>query len=82
MIGFSDDFKPGEEYIYNYSPELTNEKLFISYGFYYEGNNLSKTAFRSGLSKQWLNKEKFEMIRKIIPNDQETIQGYNDYNRL
>ena len=81
MLGMSDHVKQGDEYMFNYSPDLTNEKLFISYGFYQDHNNLSKAGFRSAFSKQWLSKEKFELIKKIIPNEHETIMAFSD-NRL
>ncbi len=79
MLGISHNVNAGEEYMINYSNELTNEKLFLNYGFYHEGNNLSRVGFKSALSKQWLTKEKFEMIKNIIPYEHETLMAYNDY---
>jgi hypothetical protein len=79
MLAINKNVKAGEEYMINYSSELTNEKLLMNYGFYHEGNNLSRVGFKSALSKQWLSKEKFDMIKNLIPNEHESLMAYNEH---
>lgn len=65
MIGFGGEFKPGDEYEYSYLPQASNEKLLLSYGFYFKDNALSYATFDSVLHRNHFQKEKWEVCKKL-----------------
>ena len=42
-----------------------NEKLLLSYGFYFDYNPQSMLTFETSLFKDWFTKEKYEVCKKI-----------------
>lgn len=63
-IGVDRDFNVGDEYSYNYSPRINNEKLVFNYGFYMNNNEHQMTFVKYVFEKPKINREKHEILVK------------------
>jgi len=63
-IALSDEVEVNEEFSYAYNPFPTNEKLFLSYGFYEKNNPFSSTIIKINLMKPQINTQKHSFLVK------------------
>lgn len=63
-IGVDKTFYSGEEFAYNYTPRINNEKLVFQYGFYMNNNDHQMTFVKYVFEKPKINREKHEILVK------------------